>query len=623
MKRKYCWSLPVSATLLCGVCTVLAADKNPDEDAARVLAPITVHAQRVANLQPASTYAAVATALRFDPVLDVQSRGLPEGQADIVVRGGLFENTGFRVGVATIFDPQTGHYAVELPIDPAMLGSPQLLTDVDNGLNGFNASIATVHYGFAAIQAGGSLSAGMGTDDLRHASLRASEALDLANGRRVGATLSAAGSRGDGTLPFGDHDFKRFALHLQTTSADSETNAIVGYQDKFFGWPGAYTGFASLPETDRTKLGLILVDHRRSNERGWWEIGTAYRWLEDDYDFDRRTVESGVPGSFEHETRSFSLALAGLQHASGIDWNFFGQLAADELVRSTDLTDGNFNSRTYMSLSLAPGHQWELASGSSLTFLAGLRLDVSNRDEDALLPMMGLTLERPAGAGINRFGLDFSRSSQVPGYTALNSRPAGLFGGNPDLEREYANTVTFSAAHENAQWQARSALFYRRDDDLVDWTFLQGAPFARQANAVDIDVIGWEGFLAWRSDQLDIISGYTWMHKNADYGDALVDASFYALNFAKHRVTLALLYHPWRQFEVRVDNEYRRQQDSVLRSGNLNAFTAALSATWRPDVIAGSRLTLVVDNATDSDFQEFPGTPALGRQISLGLGLDW
>ncbi len=623
MKSKCWWSVPVSATLLCGVCTVFAADENAHGDAAQVLAPITVHAQRVANLQPASTYAAVATALRFDPVLDVQSRGLPEGQADIAVRGGLFENTGFRIGVATIFDPQTGHYAVDLPIDPAMLGSPQLLTGIDHGLNGFNASIATVNYGFSSIQDGGSLSAGMGTDDLRHASLRASNEIDLASGRRVGATLAAAGSRGDGTRPFGDHDFKRIALHLQTRTADTETNAIVGYQDKFFGWPGAYTGFASLPETDHTKLGLIIVDHRRNNQRGWWEIGTAYRWLKDDYDFDRRTVESGVPGSFEHETHNFSLALAGLQHASGIDWNFFGQLAADELVRSTDLTNGQFNSRTYMSLSLAPGHQWALDSGSSLTLLAGLRLDVSNQDEDALLPMMGLTLERPAGAGINRFGLDFSRSSQVPGYTALNSRPAGLFGGNPDLEREYANTVTLSAQHEDAQWQVRSALFYRHDDDLVDWTFRQGAPFARQANAVDIDVIGWEGFLAWRSDRLDIISGYTWMHKNADYGEALVDASFYALNFAKHRVTLALLYHPWRQFEVRLDNEYRRQQHSVLRSGNLNAFTAAFSATWRPDVIAGSRLTLVVDNATDSDFQEFPGTPALGRQVSLGVGLDW
>ncbi len=624
MKNKHLKLAGGPVALLYLACTaIFAADRNVDEDEAQVLEPITVHAQRVANLQPASTYAAIATALRFDPLLDVQTRGLPEGQADVTVRGGLFENTGFRVGVVTIFDPQTGHYAVELPIDPAMLGLPELLTDVDNGLSGFNASIATLNYGFSPIHAGGSFSAGMGTDSLRYASARASDQFEMDNGRRFGATISAAGSRGDGTLPFGDHEFKRFAMHVQSGTIDSETNAIIGYQDKFFGWPGAYTGFASLPETDHAKLGLVILDHRQNNGRGWWEIGTAYRWLKDDYDFDRRTVESGVPGSFEHKTHSFSLALAGMQQVSGIDWNFLGEFVADELVHSTDLTNGKFNSRTYLSLSLAPGYHWDLDAGATLTVLAGLKLDASNRDKDALMPLLGLSLERPSGAGLNRFSLDFSRNSQLPGYTALNSPPTGLFGGNRDLGREYANTVTLGAQHENAQWQVRSAVFYRHDDNLVDWTYRQGAPFARQANAVDLDVTGWENFLTWRSDWLDVIGGYTWMHKKANYGEALVDASFYALNFARHRATLALLYHPIDQFDVRIDSEFRRQQDSVLRSGNLHAFMAAISATWRPGFVPGSRLTLIIDNLTDSDFQEFPGTPAVGRQISLGLGLDW
>jgi len=99
--------------------------------------------------------------------------------------------------------------------------------------------------------------------------------------------------------------------HTFILGTEGETNVLVGYHDKFFGWPGAYTGFASLPETDHTKLGLIVVDHRQLAEQGWWELGAAYRWLEDDYDFDRRTVESGTPGSFEHETRCFSLGLMG------------------------------------------------------------------------------------------------------------------------------------------------------------------------------------------------------------------------------------------------------------------------------------------------------------------------
>ena len=26
---------------------------------------------------------------------------------------------------------------------------------------------------------------------------------------------------------------------------------------------------------------------------------------------------------------------------------------------------------------------------------------------------------------------------------------------------------------------------------------------------------------------------------------------------------------------------------------------------------------------TDSEFQEFPGTPPMGRQVSVGIGVDW
>jgi len=589
----------------------------------QILQPITVHGQRVVNFQPASTYEAFATALRYDPQIDLQARGLPEGQADITVRGGLFENTGFRIGAVSIMDPQTGHYAVELPFDPAMLSSPQLLTDSRHSLAGFNASVATINYRFANPGSGGRVSAGFGSDNLRYLSLLVSGQKEMDSGRIFAASLSASGSQGDGTLPDGDHDFKRFSLHLQTRDETSESNLLLGYQDKFFGWPGAYTGFAFLPETDHTKLGLLILDHRISTEAGWWEVGAAYRALEDDYDFDRRTTESGTPGSFEHETRSFSLGLSGLHRTSVLDWNMFAQFVADELVRSTDLTHGHFNTRNYLSLSLAPSHKWDLESSATLTLLAGLRADFSNRDEDALMPLLGLTLERPAGQGTNRFSLDFSRTSQLPGYTALNSRPAGLFGGNPELGREYANTLTLSADHEGQDWDIRTAIFHRRDRDLVDWTFSQGSPSARQANPVDLDVTGVEGFVAWRSEKLDLTAGYTWLHKDADYGTAMVDASYYALNFARHRFTFAVLYSPIEELDLRLDTEYRRQFENVLRSGKANAFTAAFSANWRPGFSEHVLLSLVADNLTDSEFQEFPGTPAYGRQVSMGISLDW
>jgi hypothetical protein len=132
-----------------------AAETADTTEEAEALAPITVRAERIANIQPASSFEAAATALRFDPQVDLQSRGLPEGQADVTVRGGLFENTGFRLGAVPVFDPQTGHYSVEIPFDPAMLSRPELMLDLDNGVNAFNASVATVAYGFSRVRSGG------------------------------------------------------------------------------------------------------------------------------------------------------------------------------------------------------------------------------------------------------------------------------------------------------------------------------------------------------------------------------------------------------------------------------------------------------------------------------------
>ena len=72
----------------------------------------------------------------------------------------------------------------------------------------------------------------------------------------------------------------------------SQSDLLLSYQDKFYGWPGAYTGFATLNEVDDTQTTLLLVNHRAVIDNGWWEAGAAYRRLVDDYDFDRTTAES-------------------------------------------------------------------------------------------------------------------------------------------------------------------------------------------------------------------------------------------------------------------------------------------------------------------------------------------
>jgi outer membrane cobalamin receptor len=237
--------------------------------------------------------------------------------------------------------------------------------------------------------------------------------------------------------------------------------------------------------------------------------------------------------------------------------------------------------------------------------------------------MAGVSLEHGDESGTTTWALEYAATSQLPGYTALNSNPTGLFGGNPLLGRETAKQLSASVVRERAAWQLRATLFARRDDDLVDWTYASDTPFTRQANPVDLEVRGFEAFLTHAWESVDIAAGYTWIDKDSDYGSAQVDASFYALNFARQRATLAVRYRFADAFELRVDTEYRRQEDNPLRVGDDNALLASAALEWSSASSNAWRLALVADNLTDSEFQPFPGTPAYGRQYSLSATYTW
>jgi hypothetical protein len=522
--------------------------------------------------------------LRYDPQLDLQSRGLAESQADISVRGGLFENTGFKVGAVTIFDPQTGHYFADLPVDPFAMSSPEVLTGIDNSINGFNSAIATVNYSLTELIDHREIALGIGSDDLLLGRLRVGQVLRDSGESVIGIEFSYSGSQSDGTLPNGDHDFERYFARAQHRNADSQTDLVIAYQDKFYGWPGAYTGFSTLAETDHTKTKLLVINHLRNySSDSWWELGAVYRQLTDDYDFDRTTTESGAPGSFEHETKAYAVGIQGALRLGAWQWRYGGQITADELLRSTDLTNGRFNSRSYTTY-------WTTGSGNLVRLRVGATADLSNRDSNALLPLIGLSFEQFVAGGTNIYQIEYSAASQVPGYTVLNSRESGLFGGNPDLGRERANSLAFTVKREARASRGSATVFVRRDKRLVDWTFLTGAPFARQANRVDLDVIGIELLWAHRWSNVFWTAGYVYLDKDANYGTAAVDASFYALNYAKHRLATGMIYRANDRLEFRLDGEMRKQEKNSLRSGN---------------------------------DEEFPGTPAARQQVSLQSRFSW
>src|SRR3954471_1445788 len=144
----------------------LQAAESPVE-----MSEVAVYSPRVANQAPAGTFAMPVSALRYEPRVDLQSRNLAEGQADVTIRGGIFEATGFQIGAVTLLDPQTGHYFAEIPIAPAMLGAPEIRTGADLALGATNATAGAVNYGWREIRTAGAAAFAFGENGLHREEL--------------------------------------------------------------------------------------------------------------------------------------------------------------------------------------------------------------------------------------------------------------------------------------------------------------------------------------------------------------------------------------------------------------------------------------------------------------------
>lgn len=582
------------------------------------LPKLVTYSAQVANQTPVATFAMPVSGLRFEPRVDVQARNLAEGQADVAIRGGVFENTGFKLGGISLYDPQTGHYFAEIPVAPAMLLSPRVLTGADNAAAGFNAGVGTVAYGWRPIEQRGEAAIAFGDHATNRQSLYQGVVLPGEHGGQTfAADVELSRSESDGSVPFGDHDFRRASGRLQLQGAQSQTDLFAGVQEKFFGWPNLYTPFG-FNETEDLRTTLYVFNHRAwTSPENFWQFGAYYRRNDDDYEFNRAVP--GASNPFIHTTQVRALALDGHQLFGDYAVTYGAQAMRDSL-QSTALTFGRFRTRDYYKVSIVPEREFATTSGR-LRLRAGIAYDDTNRDDSALSPILEAVLTRPDGT---RFYAQYSETTQVATYTALNSSPvAGLFRGNPNLGRATSRNLEAGVSFQPAGWKVEAAMFHRWDDELTDWTFTRGVT-ARTANAVDIGTLGVEIVATRKTPRYDFVLGYTFLDKDADYGAATIDASFYALNFARHRLTAAVTVRLGRGFEVRLDNEFRIQEANFLRAvGGDRAVLSSVGAYYLPPGARGLEFSAQVENLWGDDFQEVPAVPAAPRQFSVGGAYRW
>ena len=611
--------IPPTALLACA--SVFA------QEPAVELEPVTVYSSLVANQESVGTFAMPVTALRYEPLVDVQARNMAEGQADVSIRGGTFENTGFNIGAVPIYDPQTGHYFAELPVAPAMLGAPEVRTGVENSLMGWNATAGSVGYMWTPVRSNGFVSVGAGDNSLLRGEVYAGYVADKTLlGRTVGADVDIAASQGDGTRSFGDHDFARYNARFQLRDEATQTDVFAGYQSKFFGWHSMYAApFSDLfnaNETENLQTTLYSINHRVAYDADgdYFQLGAYHRRNVDDYEFSRLPPAD----TFWHETKVTGAGFDGRASFTDTTALRYRAGAVADKIDSLALTFGPFESRTQVYSGLFVDHVVTLDDIRDVVFTAGANYDDSNRDGSAVSPVAEIAFVKSAGA-MRRAYVSYAESTQLPTYTALSSNPAGgLFGGNADLGRSDARNYELGSEWVSGAWSTHAAVFYRQDEDLVDWVFggVVPPPPVRRAVAGDIDTVGFELVTRREWRFIDLVLGYTWLDKNEDYL-APGESSFYAFNYAEHRLTAAIVARLGGGFELRMDNEIRFQEENALRTRNDDVILSALGLYYAVPRVKGLTLSAQVDNLWNTYYEEVPLVPGSRREWSVGARYAW
>lgn len=604
---------------------LFSADQVGAAVGASALPELRVVSSRVANQEPVGTFAMPVSALTFEPLVDAQDRNMAEGQSDISIRGGTFENTGFSIGAVPIYDPQTGHYYAELPVAPAMLGAPIIRTGAENTEGGWSATAGSVAYGWAPVRAGGYLSAGGGENRLVRGDAYAGVVAERTLGKRtVAMDFNMAGSQGDGSRPFGDHRLERYNARLQFSDESSQTDVFVGYQAKRVGWRGLYAQPFTSNELDDLKTMLYALNHRVNFvvDGDYLEVGGYYRINKNHYEFNR----AAPTYASVHETRVVGLGLQGrtsLTEATAM--RYHAGVIADEIDSRALIVgpvNGRYDDRTQVYVGVFADQTIPVGDERSLVLTGGANFDDSNRASSAISPVASLTL-KVNGAMLRQVYVSYAESTQLPSYTALNSRNnAGLFAGNRDLGRSTAQNFELGADALWGAWHTHAAVFFRRDRDLVDWTYSALSTSARTANAVDIDTLGFEVVGRRHWEHVDLVLGYTALTKDDNFG-AGVDASFYALNYAEHRLTAAITARLGAGLELRMDNEFRIQADNTLRTRNDQPILSAFGLIYHVPGIAGLTLNAQVDNLWNTYYEEVPAVPGARRTWSAGATYLW
>ena len=571
--------------------------------------------------------------LKYAVGVDVRQRGPIGAQTDISIRGGTSDQIILLLNGINICDPQTGHNAMDLPIDLSEIVRIEVVEGPAGRIYGTSSLVGAINIVTKpALQTSTDLTLEGGSYGYAKASGRTNLKLGLWNNQ-----VSASYSRSDGysrskvgTL---NTDFSGSKAFYQGQYEDEtiRLNWHLGMADKGYGsstfWASPkwqadnqYEHTTKLYSAiqGETKLGRLhfAPSIYRNQNRDRYE---GYRDMPEKMKFNyNRTDVYGVGLSSYFDRKAGRTAFgAELRNEDLVSGNLGEPLTQAHHIKGTDREYTLGVNRTNISGFLE--HNLLLKHFTLSAGLVAVKNSWSNMNM-TVYPGIDISY-RPN----NKWTLhtSYNTSLRMPSFTEMYYKLQG-YSANPHLKPEEMRALEAGITYHTWLVTFSTTIWHHHGRNMIDWimdTSKGDDAVWQSVNHTKVNSIGAELSATVRLQQAVVKLSYSYINQEKNLEAGVV--SQYALEYLRHKLVAHAQLPLWRQLTLYVN---LRWQDRV---GQYTDFDG-IAHNYQPYTLIDSRLSwqqktwklyVEANNLFDKDYVDFGHVQEPGRWIITGFSI--
>ncbi|MCI2107405.1 MAG: TonB-dependent receptor [Bacteroidales bacterium] len=559
--------------------------------------------------------------LKYAIGVDVRQRGGMGVQTDIGMRGGTSDQIAILINGINVCDPQTGHFALDLPMDKSDIERIEILEGPAGRIYGTSSLVGAINI---ITKKPVKSSADVRLEGGSHGSFSGTARGAIANGK-YSNSISFGYGRSDGYLRNSngklnsDHDAFKAFYQGQYIGADADILWLAGISDKAF---GANT-FYSVKYDDQYEHTSKAYFAVQAETKGMVHFKPSVYWMHSRDRFELfRDDESKVPFNY-HRTNVYGLNLG-----SYFNWKLgktaFGAEMRNEDVLSTTLGDSlntpkhiqgtnreYFLGKNRTNISFYLEHNVLLRR---LTFSGGVTAVKNTGSEMSFRLYPGADMSVRIGENWKAYA-SWNTSLRMPTFTELYYSVGG-HKADKYLKPEEMTAYEAGLKYSRSWLSAQACVYLHRGRNMIDWirdSSLGDEAVWTSVNHTKINAVGEEISLMVDMPSLlgrnfflrSLYLGWSHIDQDKNVGENI--QSQYSLEYLRNKVVAKVDMNITGAVDVNLS--WRWQQ----RAGNYVPYSLVDARIgWR-------QFFLNIENLLNHEYSDFGGVPQPKLWISAGV----